>query len=173
MAFAATQQRCRDNLFRVPPLKGQMKLEQLLERVQSVWDEARGPRPLPSRTDIDPVRLGPALQHVSVLDVVSGDPLDFRYRLMGQQLIKGYGANLAGQLHTVVADRSRSAWPFYEALVSCTTTQRPYSFDIQTRNRNEVLVDAKGRIWPLSDDGQAVTGLLAACIYFVPQTLTA
>ena len=150
-----------------------MTLEQLFARVQSAWDDARGQRAMPRRADIDAVKLGSALQHVSVIDVVPGDPVDFRYRVLGQQLIKGYGLNLTGQLHTVVADRSLPAWPYYEAYVSCATTGRAQSIDAQTRNRKKILVNVKGRVWPLSDDGKTVSGLLGAGMYFVPEMLTA
>jgi hypothetical protein len=145
-----------------------LTIEQLFAHVQKVWDAARGERAMPRRTDVDAVKLGPALQHVSLMDVVPGDPLDFRYRVLGQQLIKGYGLNLTGQLHTVVADRSLSAWPYYEAYVNCVTTKRPQDLDAQTRNRKKILTNVKGRVWPLSDDGKTVTGLLGAAMYFTP-----
>ncbi len=153
-------------------MKQPMRVEHLVERVQAAWDDARGSRPMPRRSDIDPVKLGSTLQYVSVLDVVPGDPVDFRYRVMGQHLIKGYGVDLTGQLHTVIADRSRPAWPYYEAYVSCFTTKQPQALDIQTRNRKKLVMQLLGKVWPLSDDGTTVTGILGAATYFVPAALT-
>ena len=154
-------------------MKQPMTIDQLLERVQTVWDEARGDRDMPRRGDIDPVKLGGALQYMSSLDVVPGDPIDFHYRVMGEHLIQRYGSNLTGQLHTKVADQTATAWPFYEAYVTCMTTKQPHRFNIRHRNRNKVLTDAKGSVWPLSDDGIAVSGILGACMFFVPHEFAA
>lgn len=154
-------------------MKQSMTIDQLFDRVQGAWDEARGERAMPARGDIDPIKLGPALRHVTVIDVVAGDPIDFRYRVLGEQVIQAYGSNITGQLHTDIADRSAPAWPFYEAYVNCVTTHRMQSFDIQYRNHNKVLSNAKGRVWPLSEDGRTVSGLLGACMFFVPQTISA
>jgi len=152
-------------------MKQRMRVEQLLGRVQTAWDDARGSRAMPRRSDIDPVKLGAALQYASLLDVVPGDPVDFRYRIFGQHLIKGYGIDLTGQLHTAIADRSRPAWPYYEAYVSCVTTKLPQALDIQTRNRKKLVMHLQGKVWPLSDDGTTVTGILGAATYFVPAAL--
>jgi hypothetical protein len=152
-------------------MKQPVRVDELIERVQTAWDAARRSLDMPRRIDIDPVKLGAALQYMSLLDVVPGDPLDFKYRVFGQHLIKGYGIDLTGQLHTAIADRSRPAWPHYEAYVTCFTTKRPQTIDIQARNRKKLLIHLQGRVWPLSDDGNAVTGILGAGIYDVPAAL--
>jgi hypothetical protein len=126
---------------------------------------------MPRRSDIDPARLGQALQYVSMLDVVPGEPVDFRYRVLGQHLIKGYGFDLTGQLHTAIADRSRPAWPYYEAYVSCAATKQTQVLDIQTRNRKKLVMHLQGKVWPLSDDGADVTGILGAAVFFVPAAM--
>lgn len=149
-------------------MKKRIALTTLLERVDAVWNAARVERAMPRRSDIDPVQLGAALSHVSLLDVVPGDPIDFRYRVLGQQLIKGYGFDLTGQQHRAVADKSMMAWPFYDVYVACVTSKQPQPVEIRTRNRLKLPVHVKGSVWPLSEDGVAVTGLLGAAMYFVP-----
>lgn len=149
-------------------MKQRIALATILERVDAVWNAARVERAMPRRADIDPVQLGAALSHVSLLDVVPGDPIDFRYRVLGQQLIKGYGFDLTGQQHRAVADKSMMAWPFYDVYVACVTSKQPQPVEIRTRNRLKLPVHVKGSVWPLSDDGATVTGLLGAAMYFVP-----
>lgn len=168
MAIAAEQQPVRFPAHKATSLKQRVALKNILERVDAVWNRACGDRAMPRRVDIDPVQLGAALSHVSLLDVVPGDPIDFHYRVVGQQLIKGYGFDLTGHRHRAVADKSMTAWPFYDVYAACVTAKQPLPVEIRTRNRLKLPVLVKGSVWPLSDDGTTVTGLLGAAMYFVP-----
>jgi len=123
---------------------------------------------LPRRTDINPVKLGAALQYVSLIDVVQCDPIDFRYRLLGQQLIKYFGHNITGDLHTQHSDRTSSTRPFYDAYVRCITTKAPQDIEAQYRNHNMTMVRTKARVWPLSDDGTTVSGMLGGGVFLTP-----
>lgn len=139
-------------------------IEELFSRVDAVWREARGGQPMPRRADISPVKLGSVLQYVSLLDVVAADPLNFRYRLIGEYLSKSYGRNITGSLHTdhfeVAAER-----PFYDAYVRCAKTAAPQDMIANFKNANGTPHCAQARVWPLSDDGSTVTGLLGGCLY--------
>jgi len=165
MASIAVQQH---RPFDASPMKQRRALAQILERVERVWNTARSDRSMPRRMDIDPVQLGAALSHVSLLDVVPGDPVDFRYRVIGQQLIKGYGFDLTGHQHRAVADKSMMAWPFYDVYIACVTSKQPQPVEIRTRNRLKLPVHVQGSIWPLSEDGATVSGILGAAMYFAP-----
>lgn len=139
-------------------------IEELFSRVDAVWRQARGAQPMPRRADISPVKLGSILQYVSLLDVVAGDPLNFRYRLIGEYLSKSYGRNITRSLHTdhfeVAPER-----PFYDAYVRCAKTAAPQDMIANFHNANRTLRCAQARVWPLSDDGSTVTGLLGGCLY--------
>lgn len=138
--------------------------DQLFAKLDSAWTEARGTRALPRRADINPVKLGSALQFVSLLDVVPSNPLDFRYRLLGQQLIRAYGRNVTGESHLANFEKKPPA-PFYEAFVRCTQTKAPQDMSTEFRNFNGTPCRAQARVWPLSEDGETVTGLLGGCLY--------
>jgi hypothetical protein len=142
--------------------------EKLFSRIEAVWKAAHGTRPLPRRRDIDPVKLGTWLQYVSLIDVVPGEPLDFRYRLLGEQLIRAYGSNITGGLHKNYASRSVHGRPFYNAFVRCVSTSEPQDIESEFRNHNNTLVRARARVWPLSEDGEAVSGLIGAAIFLPP-----
>lgn len=142
--------------------------ERLFAKLEEVWRDARGERALPRREDINPIKLGTALQYVSLIDVVSGDPVDFRYRLLGQQIIKYYGHNITGGLHTDHADRTSPTRPFYEAYLRCITAKAPQDIDAQYRNHNKTLVRTRARVWPLSDDGETVSGLVGVGMFLTP-----
>jgi hypothetical protein len=144
-------------------------LQQILERVEAVWNDARGANAMPRRIDIDAVKMRRVLPYVALIDVVPGAKVDFRYRLLGQQMISGFGSNITGGLHSQHADRTSKAWPFYEAYKRCIVTGQAQDIDHEFRNHNGTLVRMRARVWPLSDDGATVTGLLGGGMFLAPE----
>ncbi len=138
--------------------------EEVFALLTDVWQTARGSRGMPARADINPVRAGAALPFVALIDVVPGSPVDFRYRLVGQHLIDSYGRNVTGGLHSDLT-HDRPQRPGYDAFLRCVETKTPQAATAEFRNHNDTPCRADVRVWPLSDDGISVTGLLAACIY--------
>lgn len=138
--------------------------EQVFAHLTDVWQTARGNRAMPARADINPAQAGAALQYVALLDVLPGSSVDFRYRLIGQHLIDSYGRNVTGALHSDLT-HDRPQRPGYDAFARCVETQAPQAATTDFRNHNDTPCRAEVRVWPLSDDGSRVTGLLAACIY--------
>lgn len=149
-------------------MKPQLTVEQLFEQVEQTWRDACGGRAMPRRADISPAKLKSCLPHVTLIDVVEGDPIDFRYRLLGQKLIDGFGSNITGGLHTQHADRTSPTWPFFDGYCRCVATRQTQSFEHQFRNRSQTLVRLQARAWPLSDDGETVTGLLGGGMFLEP-----
>ncbi len=138
--------------------------EVLFSKLDDAWTEARGTRALPRRADINPVKLGSTLQHVLLLDVIPGKLTDFRYRLLGQQVIRGYGRNITGESHLTTFEKTAPR-PCYDAFVRCTQTKAPQVMSTEFRNFNGTPCRAELQVWPLSDDGETVTGLLGGCLY--------
>jgi hypothetical protein len=149
-------------------MKPHLTAERLFEQLEHVWREACAGRAMPQRVDISPAKLRTCLPYVTLIDVVHGDPIDFRYRLLGQKLIDGFGMNITGELHTKHADRANPIWPFYDTYCRCVATQMAQSLDHEFRNSNRTLVRMRARVWPLSDDGEKVTGLLGGGMFVEP-----
>lgn len=143
-----------------------MTPDTLLDQLDHAWANARGQRAFPRRADIDPAVLRGALPYASLIDVVPGERVDFRYRLLGQRLIEGFGQNISGGLHSEFADKNLASWPLYEAYKRCVATGQPQEIDHVFRNRNQTPVRMRARVWPLSDDGTTVTGLLGGGMFF-------
>lgn len=61
------------------------------------WDDLRGERPLPLRSEIDAVEMRPALGYVNLVDAVE-DGRDFRYRVFGSVIASVSGFDMTGQL---------------------------------------------------------------------------
>lgn len=141
--------------------------EHLFARLGEVWQAARGARAMPARNDISPAKAGGMLHYTALLDVVDGDQIDFRYRLLGQHLIDSFGKNVTGALHgqTFPAAPVR---PVFDALRRCVETGEPQEMAADFRNHHGTPCRARAQVWPLSEDGHRVTGLLAACVYLSP-----
>lgn len=149
-------------------MKPALTVEQLFDQLEQAWTAARGLHAMPRRADIKPAQLKACLPHVTLIDVVAGEPVDFRYRLIGQKLIDGFGGNLTGELHSKHIDSSIAVRPFYETYRHCLATRQAQSLDHQFRNRNRTLVRMRARVWPLSDDGETVTGLFGGGMFLEP-----
>lgn len=142
--------------------------EKLFEKIEAVWRQAHGSRALPARGDINPAKLGNVLPNIALIDVVPSEPIDFRYRVVGQRLITAYGGNITGGTHRQFANPLRKEWPIFETFVRCMNTKLPQDIAAEFRNRNQALLSARARVWPLSDDGEHVTGLLGGCVFGAP-----
>lgn len=58
------------------------------------WDAARGGRSMPARADLDPLEMKAALPYLMLIDVVGPE---FRYRLVGTQVVQDFGRDLTGK----------------------------------------------------------------------------
>jgi hypothetical protein len=60
------------------------------------WSGKRRGRAMPSRADLEVAELKPWLGYLILVEV-SGEPLDFRYRVFGSQIAEEVGFDLTGQ----------------------------------------------------------------------------
>jgi hypothetical protein len=133
-----------------------------LRRLRALWNEKRGAHFAAARADMDPATLRFILGNVLLVDVLR-EPLRFRYRLVGTNLVGRLGFDLTGKLvdeHPEPEFR-QTALKVYHQLIE---TRVPYqgrfdqAFDGRTR-RFEVL------LLPLSSDGAAIDMVLGAMKY--------
>jgi hypothetical protein len=144
----------------------------LLRRLYDYWSEKRGGRPLPRRSDIDPVELPAALwPHLLLQDVyLEHDKVRFRYRLVGQHFQDQIGryvtwtysdvalAPLGSYAHYVIdlfADSVRTATPSYSENIFVPTGQRATTL-------------TKRLVLPLSSDGQTIDKVLSGHVFEYP-----
>lgn len=132
-----------------PPFAGLFKL----------WDLKRAGRAYPARGDFDPLEMKPWLGWLSLLDVLPGPPMDFRYRLVGTKTAEQYGIDLTGKLFTEACFIGTPA----EAQAAMTEFVRIG----KVRYRNDPIEDMRGfasmreRIYlPLAEDGKTIDMIL-------------
>jgi hypothetical protein len=133
-----------------------------LQRLYEYWLVKKGERRFPSRRDIDPIDFPYVLGHVILFDVLR-DPLRFRVRVHGTEMVAKAGYDLTGKFldDLPITEYRRYVMERCEGLVR---DGEPLLV------RHDRILDGKPRryeaLWlPLSDDGQDVTKLLAALIY--------
>ena len=122
----------------------------------------KGQRRFPSRKDIDPVDFSYVLGHVILVDAMR-DPMRFRVRLHGTEMVAKAGYDLTGKF---LDDHPNTEYRRY-VIERCEGLVRDGEPLLVHHDRS---LDGKPRryeaLWlPLSDDGQHVTMLLAAMIY--------
>jgi hypothetical protein len=129
-----------------------------LLRAHDYWRRKRMGRFAPRRSDIDPSELIEVLPRVMLVDV-QREPLDFRYRLSGTGICDVHGSDLTGR-------RPRELLPAaYGALVErhyreCVARRSPLLHLVMLDSAEKLRSYAR-LLLPLSEDGEAVTMLLA------------
>jgi hypothetical protein len=71
---------------------GAVRIQQLL----AYWERKRDGRLACRRLDIDPTELAPHLPNIFMADVIDGGR-DFRFRLIGTQIVRGLGRDSTGR----------------------------------------------------------------------------
>jgi|SRR6185437_3995682 len=133
-----------------------------LRRLYEYWAAKKGNRRFPARADIDPLDFSYVLGRVMLLDVLR-DPLRFRYRVHGTDMVMRAGYDLTGKFldDLPITEYRKYVQERCEGLV---------------RDREPLLVhynrtlDGRTRhyeaLWlPFSEDGENVSMLLCALIY--------
>ncbi|MCE9649899.1 MAG: PAS domain-containing protein [Parvibaculum sp.] len=71
------------------------KLPSKLQQLLQYWQGKRKPGHIPSRKDIDPIEIPRLMPDVALVDVLR-DPLDYRYRLAGTNMVEMTGYDRTG-----------------------------------------------------------------------------
>ena len=138
----------------------------VLSSVRDYWNEKRGARTMPSRSDISPAQLKSFLPYILLADVVDAGK-DFRYRVVGTQLREFFYFEPTGKL------MSEALAPFGRETVGATLAG--YRAVIERRapmrltgsgswyGQNPKYFDAL--LAPMSDDGEAANMILGTFIF--------
>lgn len=132
-----------------------------LRQLYVYWDEKRGSRAMPARTDIDPVEMATFLPHIVLLDVESA-PRRYRYRLVGTAVAEAFGEEITGlyQDATDMGALGTQATATLDRVVEAATPG--YLIGDFTKVCGRRLKIERLSL-PLSRDGQAVNMILNGC----------
>jgi hypothetical protein len=133
-----------------------------LARLWTYWNEKRRRRPFPARADIDPLDFGYVLGSVILVDVFH-DPLRFRVRLYGSNLVERMNFDMTGR------DLDDHPCPEFRARVERDWRQTVQSRQISHKMIDEWMDDRRVRYeslrLPLSTDGRTIDMLLVAVVH--------
>ena len=137
-----------------------------LRLLHDYWLVTRGDRVMPSRSDINPVRMRDFLPHTMLLDVLGDghDQLQFRVRLAGTNIVDGYGSELTGKFSTELA-LGDQAEKLHEVCCYSVNNKMPAYLKgmFQQPDENDFVFFERLGV-PLSSDGENVNILLIAAI---------
>lgn len=134
-----------------------------LQEILAYWLKKKGNRFAPSRSDIDPAEITHLLPYVGLVDVLR-NPLRFRYRLAGTQIVESYGyeltghyldeADLNGHLGAIVTEYTKVA---EQGEAVCAT------WDYTRKDGRHIRYERLAL--PLSSDGRIVDMLFGGCVF--------
>lgn len=119
---------------------------------------------LPSKADLDPVDMRPFLANIILLEVLR-EPLDFRYRIIGERVIERLG-NMTGKCvgASALASVSNSAYQNYVAVAE--TRQAQFLEGRTTTAFRSDFPCVLSRVHcPLAADGETVDHIIS-CVTF-------
>jgi hypothetical protein len=123
------------------------------------WQSKRRGRPMPARSDIDPLELGPkVLPHILLTETVRGqDRLRFRFRLAGTAVIEAAGLELTGRFVDTLNPNKRYAAYIDGLYHQVMAARRPvFSTSVAFGPRSEASRLTRHLMCPLSTDGVLV-----------------
>lgn len=131
------------------------------------WRDKSGEKVMPARADLDPLEIPGLLPNLFLIDVVSGRPRRFRFRLVGTRIVE-----LEGEITNKFLDELVSNGPETAAMArhyDDATEGRLYvrreTLGWHPRERAHVNYDVL--LLPLSRDGETVDMLFGFCAYHV------
>ncbi|EKE78824.1 MULTISPECIES: PAS domain-containing protein [Oceanibaculum] len=130
----------------------------ILDEGFAYWDRIRGDRRMPRFADIDAVDIPKLLPHALVLEV-EPDPLDFRYRLIGEHVGTFVRKGLKGRSFREF-DEKKPGNMIFDTLASVVYGKLPRFGRSSYAGENPKMQMFQEILLPLSDDGETVNRIL-------------
>ncbi|WP_316014200.1 PAS domain-containing protein [Roseobacter sp. HKCCA0434] len=138
-----------------------VRRQEILDDLAIYWEELRAGRLAPRRSDIDPGRFGPALEHMFIVETVAGGPM--RLRLAGAQLCDVLGMEARGMpAHTLFTEAARGRADDLLAEV----LEHPACIDLAliAQGEDEARIEGGMMLRPLADDFGGLTRILGCLV---------
>ena len=130
------------------------------------WLDLRGDRRFPSRRDVDPTAIPHLLPNVLLLDI-HRDPLDFEYRLIGDEIVTRLGAQKGRRVRQAcLMNVSSSAYRNYCAVVEAGAPQFLEGLATTACPDGRRVVLSRVHC-PLSSDGETIDKIISY-VAFLP-----
>jgi hypothetical protein len=138
----------------------------LMRRLYDYWRSLTPSGRLPGRRDLVPEEIAPLWSRTWMLDVFR-DPLRYRYRLCGTDMVRSLGREVTGEwldeVHPALTENPQSRERFRFMVETGRATWRR-GLPLWTRDPKHHLIETL--IVPLASDGHTVDKLLAVSVVF-------
>jgi hypothetical protein len=131
------------------------------------WEAKRGARRMPARRDLDPTEIPRLLANVILADVLPGEAVDFRFRLVGEAIRSRAHGNVTGQrISEIPHMRTGMLRQHYETVVA---TARPFASRVEYVGPDRLVRSAQHLLLPLGADGERVDMVFGVVEYALTQ----
>lgn len=133
------------------------------QEILAYWQSKKAGRWLPSRRDIDPVEIPRLLRHLMLVDVL-GPPLDFRYRLLGDEILLRARPGLKGRRFSEIAGKEPGSSVF-ETARKVAETGLPRYGRAGYVGPDRFTASVSDLLLPLSEDDRTVSHLAILALF--------
>jgi len=150
----------------VPEIPAEIQAPEL-HRLYDYWLSKRAGRRYPARRDIDPIDFRYLLGRIVLIDVLR-DPLRFRVRLQGMEVVKYFGRDLTGRTFDEIQRPELRAFLLLRARELVEAGQPHFARRVLAKDGRTLRFEVA--VLPLADDGESIDMVLLAIIFpFFPQ----
>jgi hypothetical protein len=146
----------------------------LIKRMLALWQEKRGGRDWPLRSDFDPLEFGFAVGYVSLIDVLEGTAGDgtaagrpggqrrFRFRLDGTRQVELFGVDCTGKFldQAVAPESARIAERSFGAAIDTGEPQ----YHVRNIEFHERVIGYEIAVLPMSRQGNRIDMLMTVVV---------
>ena len=153
-------------LVNVGPVSFEAIEADVLQQVLAYWQEMRRGAEIPLMKNLDPVKMGRWLSHITIVEVQRG-PLVFVYRLTGEKLETAHGTGIKGTDVREVNDAAPGMGDTLHLMYKKLTAYRkPAAFRGDLVMNNPDLKGVELLILPVSLEGEKVDRLMSVAHYY-------
>ncbi len=134
-----------------------------LRRALAYWDSKRRGRRMPARRDLDPIEIPRLLSQIILTDVLR-DPLDFRYRLIGTEVVAVSRRDFTGFRFSELAGKGPDS-VLWDNCLTVVRTRAPFSRRPPYVGPRDDVHSGQNLLMPLSSDGETVDMIFQLIAY--------
>ncbi len=142
-----------------------------LRQAYAYWVSKAGNRLMPARRDLDPTEIPSLLPFIMLLDVIS-EPLDFRYRLVGTEVVNISHFNYTGKLFSELPGKGKGS-SVWNSCAQVVLAKAPFSESPPYVGPEQSLRQCENLLLPLSEDGARVNMILKIISFEIRRSVAA
>ena len=139
--------------------------EPQLRELLDYWQSKRGRRTMPARADVDPIDIPDILPHLVLVDTAESLG-EFRYRLFGTEVCKGFGHDRTGKRFSDLP-RIENFEAVYRGYWLTFIEKVPQYFHGRIGSAEENYIRYSRLTLPLSSDGEYVNMILGGVVFLL------